>query len=576
MALEYTPVALPYAAAFVINLVLFTALWRHRDRRGAKGFLIDVFALTLLTATVTLQLLSTSESAKVFWWNWRFALVPLMAIGYLLMALEYTNHEEYITYRLGAVLAIIPIAVQFFAWTNHRHGLLYDYTISGAGHFVPQFEPLYWVYTIPLVCYVSIGMIHLIKLFISMPGFKLQAGIPAATISLVLVGLGVWWLGFTPFDTVTLTSTIKVVSFYFAVDRLELLDVVPVARTKVLDNMNDAVFVVNLRDKVVDANDAAKELVDEDEVVGDDLDDVVDVELLADDDGAREIHREVTMDVAGDTRHYDLRLSPLHDGRGTLTGRVFVLRDITELKDREKELTVLNRVVRHDIGNEMNVIRGHGEALRGYVEGDGEEHLELVLESSTQVIELTETVRDLTNALTSDESLSLQPIPLGDVIRIEAEKARSSYPEATFELDFALPPCGSVEANEMLSSVFTNLFNNAVLHNDSDQPVVRVTIEQRAETVLVRVADNGPGVPEGQADELFGRGVKGLESEGSGVGLYLVDTLVTGYGGDVWVENDDGDGGAIFTIELRKAGGWSDQANTSTESAATSPTERTT
>jgi len=67
MALEYTPVALPYAAAFVINLVLFTALWRHRDRRGAKGFLIDVFALTLLTATVTLQLLSTSESAKGAW-----------------------------------------------------------------------------------------------------------------------------------------------------------------------------------------------------------------------------------------------------------------------------------------------------------------------------------------------------------------------------------------------------------------------------------------------------------------------------------------------------------------------------
>jgi PAS domain S-box-containing protein len=555
MALEYTPVVLPYAAALLISTVLFAALWRHRDRRGAKGFLLDVFGLVFLSATVSLQVLSTSERWTVFWWNWRFAAVSLMAIGYFLMAFEYTNREEYITYRLGAALTAVPVATQAVAWTNDQHGLLYDYSLTPAGHLLPEFGILYWAYAIPLVTIVGVGMLTLVRLFLSMPDFKLQAGIPAVTISLVLLGLCVWWLGIVPFDTLTLTSTVKVVSFYFAVDRLQLLDVVPVARTKVLDNMDDAVFVVNLRDRIVDANGAARDLAGDEAVVGEPLDALFDTTVLDVPEAADEITREITLDMDGDPRHYDLKLSSLYDARESITGRVLVLRDITELKDREKELTVLNRVVRHDIGNEMNVIQGHGEALRGYVEEGGEQHLEHVLDSSAQVTELTETVRDLTNTVTSDETLSLHAVPLGTVIHKEVDKARSNYPEATFEVAFE--HTGSVRANEMLSSVFTNLFNNAVLHNDTDDPRIWISMEQHEDVVHVQVADNGPGVPPDQADELFGRGVKGLESEGTGVGLYLVDTLVTGYGGEVWVDNGP-DGGAIFTIELRTDGGWED------------------
>ncbi|WP_226007138.1 sensor histidine kinase [Natrinema salinisoli] len=134
---------------------------------------------------------------------------------------------------------------------------------------------------------------------------------------------------------------------------------------------------------------------------------------------------------------------------------------------------------------------------------------------------------------------------------VPLEKARTSYPQAEFALGDQPSPAPVVRANEMLSSVFTNLLNNAVLHNGSDTPRVVVSVEDRDETVRVRVSDNGPGVPDGQREEIFGRGEKGLESEGTGVGLYLVATLVEGYGGDVWVETAD-QGGAAFVVELPK------------------------
>lgn len=105
-----------------------------------------------------------------------------------------------------------------------------------------------------------------------------------------------------------------------------------------------------------------------------------------------------------------------------------------------------------------------------------------------------------------------------------------------------------------------NLLANAVLHNDSDDPRVVVDIESGDDAVQVTVADNGPGVPDEQREEIFGKGTQGLESSGTGIGLYLVQTLVTGYGGQVWVENGAAPdlSGAAFTVELPEAEGWAE------------------
>ena len=103
----------------------------------------------------------------------------------------------------------------------------------------------------------------------------------------------------------------------------------------------------------------------------------------------------------------------------------------------------------------------------------------------------------------------------------------------------------------MLASVFRNILANGIQHNDSSVPRLRVWVETTDERVRVHIADNGPGVPDERKDEIFGRGEKGLESSGTGLGLYLVDTLLDRYGGDVDVT--DSEDGAEFRITLRRA-----------------------
>ncbi|MFC4544138.1 histidine kinase N-terminal 7TM domain-containing protein [Halosolutus amylolyticus] len=569
MTIEFTPLATPYVVAFITNVALLAVLWRHRDRRGARGFIVDVVGVILLSGTVALQMVSVDLATKQFWWNWRFLAVSLMSIGYLTMAVEYTNREDRITVRTGLLLLVVPVLTQVAVWTNDVHGLVYAHSVDPAtGLAIPAFGPLYWVYAIPMVAYVLLGAALLSRLFLSMPGFKKQAATLVATIAFVLVGAVVWWLGIVTVDTLALTSTVKVVAFYVAVTRLELLDIVPVARSKVIDNMRDAVVVVNAADRIVDVNPAAERLLDGERVVGKPLADACPADI-SQYDGVTDVQDELAFEVDGEQRHFDLRISPLYEREAARTGRLIVLRDITPLKSREEELTVLNRIVRHDIRNEMNVITGRGDLLAPHVDPAGKEHFELMMESSTHVIELTEVVGDLMETIAGNDDLSVEPIPLERTIRNQLEKARTRYPDATFEYE-SCAPTTRVYANEMLSSVFTNLFNNAVLHNDGDQPEVRITVEDRGDAVRVHVADDGPGVPADRREEIFGRGRKGLESEGTGVGLYLVDTLVTGYGGDVWVDDADM-GGAVFTVELPTV---TDQHDAAADRSATVSTPR--
>jgi signal transduction histidine kinase len=217
------------------------------------------------------------------------------------------------------------------------------------------------------------------------------------------------------------------------------------------------------------------------------------------------------------------------------------------LATERERLEVLNRVVRHDIRNDMTVVIGWLDALESHVDDGGREALDRVQTASTHVVELTRIVRDYVDVVVGETSPELQPISLPDVVDAEVQTRREVYPEASFVVEGI--PDVTVRANAMLSSVVRNVLNNAVQHNDEERPVVTVSAEQSDESVVLSLADNGPGIPDERKAAVFGKGEYGLESPGTGIGLYLAATLVTEYGGDIWVEDADPKG-AVFKIRL--------------------------
>ncbi|MFP4626111.1 MAG: ATP-binding protein [Natronomonas sp.] len=258
----------------------------------------------------------------------------------------------------------------------------------------------------------------------------------------------------------------------------------------------------------------------------------------------------------GETIHYRITTSPFGTG-GVTTGKLLTFSNVTdeetyrkELETKSEQLEALNRVIRHDIRNDMTVVVGWAKTLEDAVADEDAEALDRVVRAAKHAIGLTETARDFVDVLEEAGGLELDAIDLESTVRHEIETLRDSYPDASVSIDGDIPSV-SVEANEMLSSVFGNLLGNAVQHNDMRKPEITVRAEASADTVTVRIADNGPGIPDDMKERVFGKGEIGLESEGTGIGLYLVRTLVNQFNGTVWVGDNEPEG-AIFVVELQR------------------------
>jgi PAS domain S-box-containing protein len=231
-------------------------------------------------------------------------------------------------------------------------------------------------------------------------------------------------------------------------------------------------------------------------------------------------------------------------------------RDISErktyqqrLKQQRDNLEILNRVVRHDIRNDLQIVIAYADLLAEDLDEESEQraHVETIQNSAVNAVGLTRTARDLANVMLADGT-DHQPRNLQNTLEDEIDSVRSDFPGAVVRVEGSVPDV-RVRASELLDSVFRNLLKNAIQHNDKELPEVTITVTEGDQYVRVRVADNGPGVSDDRKESIFGKGQKGLDSQGTGVGLYLVQSLVESYGGAVWVEDNEPTG-AVFVVEL--------------------------
>lgn len=223
-------------------------------------------------------------------------------------------------------------------------------------------------------------------------------------------------------------------------------------------------------------------------------------------------------------------------------------RQITEQRDN---LGILNQVLRHDIRNDLQLIVAYAELVAEQSGSDGtREYVDVILNNARHAVELTTTARQTSRVLLSEED-AVTRVNLAASLDSAVGEVRDAYQDAVVTLATPVPPT-MVRANEMLDAVFRNLLKNAVQHNDKDRPEVVVSVRETPQAAVVRIADNGPGIPDGQKRTVFGKGETGLDSSGTGLGLYLVETLVDTYDGTITVEDND-PVGSVFTVTVPAA-----------------------
>lgn len=558
----------PLIGTGAVSLTLMLIVWRSRTKAGAVSLLVVLFGVLGWTAMSIVQIASNDVALVGLVDLLKMLFIPLTAVGFFILAATYTNSNQFLTTRALAAATSVPVLTggvvltQAFGLHSFFYSAIETRTVTTLRRTIvlpnSGVGPWFLVHSVHSYTLVFIGALLLLRSAInSWSVYRGQAIVMlvavTAPISMNVLRLsGVTEVDYTPFG-----FGITAIAVAWGLFRYELLDLVPVARDTVIEEMRDAVIVLDPEGRIADANDAARPIIgNPDDTIGMDAANVLPFDTaphLVDPDGG---WQELTLEHDGQTAHYRLESTPVCDRRGKQTGTLLVLQDITEIKRREQqlretgeELEILNRVVRHDIQNDMNVVAGHAQLLEERI--DDEElttHIEPIRQNTEHTIELTETVRGLLESITGGANLDLKTIELCWIVEEEVDKARQTYDEATVSLS-APDEQVFVFANSMLSSVFKNLFSNAIRHNDTENPEITATVTVENGHVRVTVADDGPGVPDDQKETVFGRNQKGLDSPGTGVGLYLVDTLVTRYGGRVWIEDNE-PRGAAFVVEL--------------------------
>jgi len=215
------------------------------------------------------------------------------------------------------------------------------------------------------------------------------------------------------------------------------------------------------------------------------------------------------------------------------------------LRRQTEQMEFFNQILRHDMLNGMNVIQARGEILADDLDGEEAAFAETIVDWSDDIIDLTQKIRAILDTLTADSQPELKPIDLRPLLQTAAERAESMGAETTIDVPDGL----AVRADPLLEDALSNLTTNAAEHG-GDGVSIRVTAEPVGDRVQITVADDGSGVPEHLADEIFERGQKGSQSTGSGFGLYFVASMVDAYGGSVSVEPSEDDG-AKFVLTLQ-------------------------
>ncbi|SFR45932.1 Signal transduction histidine kinase [Halogeometricum rufum] len=213
------------------------------------------------------------------------------------------------------------------------------------------------------------------------------------------------------------------------------------------------------------------------------------------------------------------------------------------IREREQRLGVLNRVLRHNLRNEMNVVLGYAELLVERAdEPEAVRAAETILDRGERLVATSEKARWL------DQRLDVADPETFDVVAgVEPVVASVDEEFADADVSMTAPDSLAVRAVPNVAEAVRNLVENACEHHDDDA-TVRVRVEVDGDQAAVVVADDGPGIPDYERSVLS-EGEETALHHGSGIGLWVVTWLVGRSDGSVEFEEND-PRGSVVTLRL--------------------------
>lgn len=341
----------------------------------------------------------------------------------------------------------------------------------------------------------------------------------------------------------------------------------------ILKNIADGVIVTNPENKVLVANSVAESWLglSEKEIMDQPVEKIIYEQNLLSlinkirKDGNHE-DTKVELIIKPDNKRKQIVLqakaAQVIDADNKLIGIVTIFRDITKEKEIDRMKTELVSMVAHELRSPLTSIAGFSELLldEGVTQEQSKEYAEIILKESNRLGDLINKFLDISRIESGKSQVHKTPVQIGHVIESILEMNMYLAERKGMKVNINIPDdLATVWVDrEMMGEVILNLFSNAVKYSP-ERKAINIDVEDKDDEQLIRIADQGYGIPEKSLNKIFDKFYRVTDNEyiqevnGSGLGLSLVKEIIELHDGSIWVESKIGEG-STFTFSIPKTG----------------------
>ncbi len=604
---QFTPYEIPYAIAAAISLWLVNVAWWRRFVLGATAFGILMFAVAEWSLGIVLALGNAGFPIIIIWNN-----VPLLGMvivppALLAFSLQYTGRSRWLSLPVIILLAIEPMITLLLVWTNSSYGLIANSTtLNRSASFSAQavaYGSWFWInavysYLLVLLSTLLLGWFILVRIRSdSLYRGQVIALLIAIVVPWIVTAITAFgWHPLPGLDLTPLALTITGLALYWALFHYRADELVPVARNIVVESMSDAVIVTDAHHRITDLNPQAERL------IGRKLSEVKGQSSLRAAPAFSKLierfynlstgHEELALTIDGAHRYFDMSISSLPERRGSPTGRLVVLRDVTERRmamqameqaraaaeSANEAKSAFLAMMSHEIRTPMNAIIGMTSLLLDTdLTPEQYDYAETVRSSSDALLIIINDILDFSKIEAGKLELEHQPFDLRECLEsaldLVAARATEKGLDLAYQLDKLAPPAIYGDVTR-LRQILVNLLSNAVKFTEKGEVVLSVTVKHKNEEpeldepmrdelpvyeLSFAIRDTGIGISEEGKARLF-QSFSQVDASttrrygGTGLGLSISKRLAELMGGKMWVESEPGVGSIFhFTILAQEA-----------------------
>jgi signal transduction histidine kinase len=545
----FTPYVLIPVLAAIISASLLVYTRRYAALAVTRYFTVIAVIGLALSLLGVVDICLTDVGEKYLLLQLKFLFTPFLCVSVFCMLATHSGRLSWLSLPLIALLSVIPVISVLLALTAQWHDLFFfDPALRGTGPFTLSYQgsllyDLYIYYSNALLLVSVILLIDSVRrgdrLYRIQGLIILLAFIPPFTVDILdsmstHLSMNV--------DLSPLSIVLSGIIMFWGLFRYRILDVKPVAREEVIDNMSDALVVVGTDDRLIDYNSiTAKLLVGrEGKAIGSPLSEVLPFGKQLEDMISRgETKGDITTNGEMVTS-YEASIVPV-SVQGQDLARIIMLRDITDRKLMEEELrtanarlSILSSITRHDLGNKLTAIEGYTILARETKDrAQLEEYLARLRQVCASANQLIVFAREY-------EKLGIAA-PGWFSIRDLFAHAVAQNSVRDLKIDSNVDGI-SVYADAMIEKVLYNLVDNSLRHGNG---VTTLSLNRLMDgnRLIIEYTDDGVGVPQENKELIFKRGF----GSNTGLGLFLTREILAITGIEI---AETGVKGARFEIKV--------------------------